>query len=56
MRLLEIVVAAMPAEEQAFYRRELAPYLEPLQAGAASVSAGDRRSVRLVVTVKEPGR
>ena len=56
VRLLDIAVAAMPADDQAFYRRELAPYLEPLQAGAASVSAGDRLSVRLVVTVKEPGR
>jgi hypothetical protein len=56
VRLLEIAVAAMPAEEQAFYRREIAPYLEPLQAGAASVSAGDRLSVRFVVTVQEPGR
>ena len=56
VRLLEAAVAAMPAEDQAFYRREIAPYLEPLQAVAASVSAGDRLSVRLVVTVKEPGR
>jgi hypothetical protein len=56
VRLLEVAVAALPAEDQAFYRREIAPYLEPLQAGAASVSAGDRLSVRLVVTVQEPGR
>jgi hypothetical protein len=56
VRVLEVAVAALPPEDQAFYRRELAPYLEPLQAAAASVSAGDRLSVRFVVTVMDPGR
>ncbi|MBM4407994.1 MAG: DUF3352 domain-containing protein [Chloroflexi bacterium] len=56
VRLLEVVVATMPEDDLAFYRREIAPYLEPLQAGAGSVSAGDRFWVRLVVTVKDPGR
>lgn len=51
VRLLELVTAQMTPADQEFYRREIAPYLAPVQAFAAAVSSGDRSRVRLVVTV-----
>lgn len=51
-RLLELVVGQMSPEEQEFYRREIAPYLAPVQAFAAAASSGDRSRATFVVTVR----
>ena len=51
VRLLDLITAQMTPADQEFYRREIAPYLAPVQAFAAAASSGDRSRVRLVVTV-----